>query len=269
MRIIHFSDTHEAGSPESWRGYLDKRLLGFLNCALSRGRHHSQALLELAVAKFLELKPDLLVCTGDLTTSGQPGEFKRSLKRLKPLLDSGVPLLYLPGNHDAYVDDPACRKALEAAFETLNAGRFKLSELPQAFELGCCRLLAVDCARPTMPMLSCGFMDKESCDFIVAECAAPKAKPFRLLAGHFPLRERHPWRRFRHKLYGHDAAARLLKSGAIDLSLCGHVHRPYALLDERGRGEACAGSLTRFGSFSLFDFDAASGSIEHEAASVI
>ena len=269
MKIIHFSDTHEAGSPESWRGFLDKRLLGFLNCFFARGRLHSQELLERAVAKFIEIKPDLVVCTGDLTTSGQPGEFKRSLSRLAPLMKSGIPMLYLPGNHDSYVSDPACGKALEKAFDTLNGGRFKLSELPQAFDLGCCRIIAINCARPTMPMLSCGFMDQETSDFVVSECDSPKTKPFRVVVGHFPLHERHPWKRFRHKLYGHDSVVRLLKSGAVDLSLCGHVHRPYTLLDDKGRGEVCAGALTRFGSFSVLDFDPSGGLIRHVASSIL
>ncbi len=269
MRIVHFSDTHEAGSPESWRGFFDKRLFGFLNCAISRGRLHCQELLERAAVKFIDLKPDLLICTGDLTTSGQPGEFKRAMERLSPLLKSKIPMLYLPGNHDAYVADKACQKALSDAFETLNGGRFKLSDLPQAFDSGCCRILALHCAMPTMPMLSCGFMDKETSDFVASDCASPKTQPFRIAAGHFPLRERHPWKRMRHKLYGHDAVARLLKSGAIDLSLCGHVHRPYALLDAKGRGEVCAGALTRFGSFSILDFDPAAGTIRHEAASIL
>lgn len=269
MRIIHFSDTHEAGRPESWRGFLDKRLFGFLNCVLSRGRLHKQTLLERAVSKFIELKPDLIVCTGDLTTSGQPGEFSRALARLAPLASSGIPLLYLPGNHDSYVYDFSCRKALAKAFWNLNARRFRLSELPQAFDIGCCRLLAINCARPTMPMLSCGFMDKETSDFVVAECAAQKTQPFRLVVGHFPLAERHPWKRCRHKLYGHDSVVRLLRSGAIDLSLCGHVHKPYTALDANGRGEVCAGALTRFGGFSILDLDPATGKIGHQAASIL
>jgi DNA repair exonuclease SbcCD nuclease subunit len=271
MRIIHFSDTHEAGTPESAKAFFDKRLVGFLNCKLARGRLHSQALLELAVARFLELKPELLLCTGDLTTSGQPGEFKRALKRLKPLLDSGAPLLYLPGNHDAYVRDAICRKALEAAFETLNRGRFKLEDMPAAFDIGCVRMMAVDCARPTLPFLSCGFMDAESSAFVRAECEASReaGRPFRLLAGHFPLLERHPWRRIRHKLYGHDAVARLLKTKALDLSLCGHVHKPYALLDGDGRGEICAGSLTRYGSYSVLELDERAGTIVHKSESLL
>jgi 3',5'-cyclic AMP phosphodiesterase CpdA len=267
MRIIHFSDTHEAGRPESLRAFFDKRLAGFLNCALSRGRLHKSELLARAIPKMLEAAPDLIVCTGDLTTSGQPGEFKRALAALAPLIDSGVPMLYLPGNHDAYVPDRACRLALEDAFILLNGGRFRLESLPAFFELGGCEIIAIDCARPTLPMLSCGFMSSETSDFVLERAAKSNAK-LKIIAGHFPLLERHPLRRFRHKLYGHAAVAKLLKTGALDLSLCGHVHRPYALLDARGGGEVCAGSLTRFGVFSQLDADPSSGSVVQKSVSI-
>jgi len=76
-----------------------------------------------------------------------------------------------------------------------------------------------------------------------------------VLVGHYPLWEDHPWLRVRHRLWGEDEALRLLKNGEIDLSLCGHVHRPYAKIDERGRGEICAGSVTRNGCVTLIDYD--------------
>jgi len=267
MRIVHFSDTHESGFPESVGAFFDKRLVGAMNCFFLRGRLHKPALLERAASLIAEMKPDLAVCSGDLTTSGQPGEFKRSLARLAPLLNSGVPVLYVPGNHDSYVKDKACRRALEEAFEAMNRGRFKLEGLPAAFDLGGCRFLAVDCARPTMPMLSCGFMDRRTVDFVKAECSAPKTGP-RVIVGHFPLLETHPVKRVRHRLYGAVEVSGLLMSGALDLSLCGHVHKGYALLDANGRGEICAGSLTRFASFSEIEIDPASGRVSRRPVQI-
>ncbi len=264
MRITHFSDTHERGFPESLGAFFDKRLFGALNCLLSRGRLHHPELLEKAVELIVAGKPDLVVCAGDLTTSGQPGEFKRALARLEPLLKSGIPVLYVPGNHDSYVKDKACRLALEETFETVNGGRLKLGSLPAAFDLGGCRFIVVDCALPTMPMLSSGCMSLETAGFVKSECAKPKTSP-RVVVGHFPLLERHPLKRIRHKLYGHSEVAALLKSGSIDLSLCGHVHSHYALLDSNGRGEICAGSLTRYACFSELEIDPASGSVSHRS----
>jgi predicted phosphodiesterase len=30
----------------------------------------------------------------------------------------------------------------------------------------------------------------------------------------------------------------------LDLVLCGHVHKPYLKIDDQGRGECCAGSVS-------------------------
>ena len=63
----------------------------------------------------------------------------------------------------------------------------------------------------------------------------------------------------RHRLFGQKRILELMKEGKIDLSLCGHVHRPYLKVDERGRGESCAGSVTRNGSMVEVDCDPAGG----------
>ena len=48
---------------------------------------------------------------------------------------------------------------------------------------------------------------------------------------------------------------KLLMDKQIDLSLCGHVHLPYEKIDDTGRGEYCAGSVTRNGCMSEIDYD--------------
>ena len=54
---------------------------------------------------------------------------------------------------------------------------------------------------------------------------------------------------------GANLVLRLLREGALDLSLCGHVHKPGARLDGRGRGEICSGSVTRNGVIAEIDYD--------------
>ena len=39
--------------------------------------------------------------------------------------------------------------------------------------------------------------------------------------------------------------------------LCGHIHRPYRKVDDSGRGECCAGSVTLNGSMTEIDYDPA------------
>jgi UDP-2,3-diacylglucosamine pyrophosphatase LpxH len=48
---------------------------------------------------------------------------------------------------------------------------------------------------------------------------------------------------------------KLMKSGELDLVLCGHVHKPYLKTDSFGRGECCAGSVSSNGSMVEIDCD--------------
>ena len=125
MKIIHFSDPHGGGGAEDWMAYFDKRWVGVFNYRFRRRFQHDLSKLEKAVAYILDIKPDLAVCTGDLTSSGQPGEFERVKKILAPLVESKIPLVYTPGNHDCYVKRPWCVKAMKET--VLGFGRLEVA----------------------------------------------------------------------------------------------------------------------------------------------
>ena len=67
--------------------------------------------------------------------------------------------------------------------------------------------------------------------------------------------EEHPWLRVRHRLFGEKPIVELMRSGEIDLVLCGHVHKPGLKVDADGRGQCCAGSVTRNGSLTEIESD--------------
>jgi len=58
----------------------------------------------------------------------------------------------------------------------------------------------------------------------------------------------------RHRLFGQQDVLKLLHSKALDISLCGHVHCPSAKLDETGRGEICAGSVTKNNCLNILNY---------------
>ena len=253
-RIIHFSDTHEPASLESWRALFDKRALGLLNSTLVRKNRYDRNFLPRAIDLILKDPPDLALFTGDAVSCGQPGEFGRALKLFQPLLDSGIPLIYIPGNHDAYVRDPACRKALEEFTLAMSRGKHPLDSYPFAADFPLFRVLAIHCARPVDPVMSCGLMMSKTKRFLQEEAARKDHRPL-ICAGHFPILLHRGLLNFRRRLFGASEAAALLRNGRIDLSLCGHVHRPEMQLDERGRGEIIAGSLTKYGTLSEITYD--------------
>ncbi|MBO7147206.1 MAG: metallophosphoesterase [Lentisphaeria bacterium] len=253
-RIIHFSDTHEPATLEHWHGLCDKRLMGWMNSSVVRKGRYNRDILPRAIEYILQNPPDLVVFTGDATSCGQPGEFARALKLFRPLLKTDIPFFYVPGNHDAYVSDKACQDALQRFTRKMSRGKYGLEDYPLTIEFPTFRLLLIHCAKPFNPLLSCGFMTPETREFLLKEAARLEAKPL-ICAGHFPLITQSSIINFRRRLYGSSAASALVQDGVIALSLCGHIHTPYELLDSNGRGEIIAGSLTKNGSLAEITFD--------------
>lgn len=245
MNIVHFSDFHAGGYAEDWMAYIDKRWVGVFNYSFRRKYQHDLSLLEKAVNYILANRPDVAVCTGDLTSTGQPGEFKKVLKLMEKLYDSDIPVIYVPGNHDYYVHNKRCVQAMKDAFAYLNHHlHINFDDLPVVKEVNGCDFIIVNESWPSNLLSSCGYLKKKSRDFIYDICREDKARA-RVMIGHYPLIEDHPLLRFRHRMWGQDNVIKLLNEKKIDVSLCGHIHLPYTKLDETGRGEICAGSVTR------------------------
>ena len=253
MKIIHFSDPHAGGSAEDWMAYLDKRWVGVFNYRFRRRFRHDLGLLEKAVDYILSVRPDVAVCTGDLTSTGQAGEFARTLKILEPLVKSDIPLIYLPGNHDCYVTRPKCVAAMKEAVSYLNGEEYEFDSLPRIRTVGGVDFLMLNTSRPSNLLCSWGFVSREDDQWVQRVCSGEKLQP-RILVTHYPMFEDHPILRTRHRLFGQKNILKLMQKREIDLALCGHVHKPYCRVDESGRGENCAGSVTRNGVISCVEY---------------
>jgi len=264
MKIIHFSDIHAGGPAEDWMAYFDKRLVGVFNYTWRRQFQHDLSRLQKAVDYILANKPDLIVCTGDLTSTGQPAEFEKVREVMDPLCECGIPLFYVPGNHDFYVYRKKCVNAMKAMVEHLNGGRYTFKQLPCLLLEGGMDFIIVNECWPSNLLSSHGWLRPDYSHFIEKVCENKKLRP-RILIGHYPVIEDHPYLRLRHRLYGQKELRRLLDSRLIDLSLCGHVHRPYTKIDYTGRGEVCAGSVTKNGCMSLIVYDKEHDSFKHES----
>ena len=242
MKFVLFSDIHEHAvfSP---RALLDKRFFGLMNSTFCRHGSYRMERVDAAVSTILNvLRPDLVIFSGDAVSTSDPREFEAALDQLRPLIDSGIPILYSPGNHDRYVCDRACREAFERFRAELT--KHCPMNLPGLYETPELRFAVIDCARPFSPVLSCGQMTPETEAFLENEAAKDDSRPL-VCVGHFPLRGNASLKSFRHRLIDWKRAEALLNAGKIALSLAGHVHVPSQSLDARGYGEIVAGSLTK------------------------
>ena len=230
-------------------------MLGCLNHLLRRRQHFRPERLEIAAARLGALAPDWIVCTGDLTSTGSPAEFKVAREAIGPLLKRALRgSIYVPGNHDAYVRDPACREALEQTCAILNNGP-GIGSFPREVNDRGLRMLLLDEASPTAPWMSSGRLDPNTVRWLGETLAQPRQeREGRVLVGHFPL-GRADGRRLprRRGLEGAETLAALAARGAYDVALCGHIHHAFRRDDPRTI-ELCAGSLTLEGKVNVLDF---------------
>jgi 3',5'-cyclic AMP phosphodiesterase CpdA len=259
MRIVHLSDIHAPASLGSWRSLLDKRLLGFANYYLRRHLRQDWERVARLAAQLPALQPDLVVCTGDITSLGEPAEFARAEAALQPIVANPAwDFVYVPGNHDAYVRCPHSQSALAATFHRLNRLRWHLAELPVAHICAGVRLLLINQAAPAPLYGSGGQLPPAAQTWLERELAPGPAPRPTLLISHFPLADRsgHPlsWRRC---CTGIGGLREALGDGRLRAALCGHIHHGFRRDEPGGGSEVCAGSLTQTGSYVVLDYEPA------------
>ena len=263
MKIIHFSDPHAGAMPDSLSAFIDKRIVGTLNYAFKRRFLHNMESMQKGVDYIIQENPDVVVCTGDLTSTGQPREFDIMLEILQPLINrAGMKFLYVPGNHDLYVKNRRCRLAFENTFTKLNGDELDFASLPNVLTVGECDFMLVNECCPTNIFLSTGYLDLENSRKIEEICAEKRERPLVML-GHFPLRKKYSLMGLRHKLYNQGRVLELLNSQKIDLALCGHTHKWLYDVDSSGRGEVVAGSITKTDDLNIIEYDKTTDTFKH------
>ena len=120
---------------------------------------------------------------------------------------------------------------------------------------------------PTSIASSCGYIKKETNEFITDFCSHKKDKP-RVFIGHYPLIEPFSFSRMRRRLWGQNDVVKLLNNKNIDLSLCGHIHHPFDILDDDGKGETCSGSITKTGCLTKIIYDDKKDTFTHTRHSI-
>ncbi len=62
--------------------------------------HYSPEITDAFIEEMLDMKPDCVLLTGDLTFNGETGSHKYLAKELHRLTDEGINVYVIPGNHD-------------------------------------------------------------------------------------------------------------------------------------------------------------------------
>ena len=119
-RILHVGDLHFWQVPVDPVLYAGKRVLGIGNLLVGgRCRRFRMEFAPGLVEKLSELAADLVLMSGDFSTTTLKGEFLRAAKVFAPLTKETPPRIYsVPGNHDCYT-----RRDLNAATFVRYLGR--------------------------------------------------------------------------------------------------------------------------------------------------
>ena len=167
-----------------------------------------------------ELRPDLLLVTGDITQRARPAEFARA----KVVFDQlGVPAqLIIPGNHDIPLYDVFAR-----AFHPY--GRYARafgSALEGEFESDDLLVIAINTTRRYRHKN--GEVSDEQIERVAERLARARPQQIRLVAVHQPVAVTKA-DDVENLLRGHERAVRRWAVAGVDAVIGGHIHLPYVL----------------------------------------
>ncbi|CAN5554327.1 phosphodiesterase [soil metagenome] len=194
--IAQLSDPHVRARGVLYQGVTDS------NQAFADAIEHVMA---------LDRRPDLMLLTGDLVDSGEPGEYA-ALREI--LAGFPIPFLVIPGNHDD-------RENLRDAFADH-------AYLPSEGPLHYCvddypvRIIGLD---STVPGLHHGHIDDAGLDWLTATLSADTTKPTLLMLHHPPFACGIPYLDEYRYLDGAALGSVVKRFDNIEIVLCGHVHR--------------------------------------------
>lgn len=274
MRLAHVTDIHWQVPP----GIADlspKRVLGSLNLYV-RGRHShfTEDVQDALVAHLLELAPDAVYITGDLTAQALDSEFLKAKAALQPVLDA-LPTLVIAGNHDVYTQGAQRTDRIYGHFGAW-MGRAEGSVLGR-LDVGNTTLLGLDSNRPHL-LYASGIVPEDQLAELERVLATPELEERDVILGlHHPPVDR------RGELYdkrGHgllnvrELVATLERSPKLPLAiLCGHVHhgfrselavgdRRVEVLDSGSSGYAYLPDHDRGAAMNLYEIDGGRLSVE-------
>jgi len=227
MRLVLIGDIHSYRLCVPPWSMLSKRFLGQMNLWFNRRHRFDRALLAPLVRQVQTVEPDMLLFSGDLTSTALPGEFDDVVEALSPIAEA-CPTVMTPGNHDRYTFASACRRHFESAAGDFVPKRFPhFTRLPSPADRW--HLLALDGAVPRI-ISSRGLIGADQIaqarkqidsltdsDGLVVLCHYALGRP--------PGQGRMRWS---HRLADvADVEAMLADSPARILYLHGHVHEPW------------------------------------------
>jgi 3',5'-cyclic AMP phosphodiesterase CpdA len=179
---------------------------------------HDADLVEAVGRKADELKPDLIVISGDFTQRARTEQFKEACEFLEQLREAGHEVLGVPGNHDVPLYD-----VLRRFLSPLTRYRRYIDETLCPFiELQGVAVLGVNTARSFT--FKDGRLSEEQVAFIRETFARSDPDAVRVLVTHHPLFAVQVGDQLERAVGRHELALDAIEEAGVDLLLAGHAH---------------------------------------------
>jgi 3',5'-cyclic AMP phosphodiesterase CpdA len=184
---------------------------------------HDEDLVEAVERKADELKPDLIVISGDFTQRARTEQFKEACRFLEQLRDAGHEVLGVPGNHDVPLYD-----VLRRFLSPLTRYRRFIDETLCPFvEVDGLAVLGINTARSFT--FKDGRISKDQIEFIRETFARTDPDVTRVLVTHHPLFAVPVGEQLERAVGRHELALDSIEEAGVDLLLAGHAHHASVL----------------------------------------
>ncbi|MEO8455493.1 MAG: metallophosphoesterase [Sphingomicrobium sp.] len=179
---------------------------------------HDEDLVEAVGRKADELKPDLIVVSGDFTQRARTEQFKDACRFLEQLREAGHEVVGVPGNHDIPLYD-----VLRRFLSPLTRYRRFIDETLCPFvELQGVAVLGINTARSFT--FKDGRLSEGQVEFIRESFARTDTGAVRVLVTHHPLFAVPIGEQVERAVGRHELALDAIEEAGVDLLLAGHAH---------------------------------------------
>jgi 3',5'-cyclic AMP phosphodiesterase CpdA len=179
---------------------------------------HDEALVESVDWEVDELKPDLIVISGDFTQRARTEQFRQACEFLAAMRERGHEVLGVPGNHDVPLYDVLRRFLSPLA----RYRRFIDESLCPFIELPGVAVLGINTARSLT--FKDGRINKDQVEFIRETFARTPSGSMRILVTHHPLFALTVGGEVERAIGRQELALDAVEESGVDMLLAGHNH---------------------------------------------
>jgi len=179
---------------------------------------HDEELVEAVEQQVDQLKPDLVVISGDFTQRARTEQFRQACEFLERLRERGHEAIGVPGNHDVPLYDVLRRFLSPLA----RYRRFLDETLCPFVELPDVAVLGINTARSLT--FKDGRMNKQQVEFIRETFARVASDKMRVIVTHHPLFALEVGGEVERAIGRQELALDAVEESGVDMVLAGHAH---------------------------------------------